>query len=173
MTKTTRTAAALKSPRKTGVTVECSTAFKNRLRRSHSATSLTDLFYALAACLQTPQRVTITPIAWDSKTGAPTHVKRRLDKTSIPKSIALNYYSQINRQFVGKTLRPTLAKLLEANASAGTVMLSLPETDEVPEQTLLLTRDYVQTGGGHNDSPSYDYVWHVRLPSVLHLPEGA
>lgn len=123
-------------------------AFIRAKRELKEVMRVDDFFNCLHVLLQTPEYKTFVAIKFDQKTGKAIKGKYRIDKDSVPLYFYFDDYFVREFPNIGKEVRSALVEILPKR---GAHIMRVAN-----DGMLLFEYRSVQTGGGHNDSPSYE-----------------
>ncbi len=124
-------------------------------RDAKQAKNVSQFMIAVYKLLTEPQYRQHRPAKWDTVTGKVVDYKWCVDKQSVVKNLTIRKYD-----FDDYALKPQLALMLDVLKSSGRSDIYAPVEDDKANAHKIVTvhATYEQTGGGHNDSPTYDYV---------------
>lgn len=124
-------------------------------REMKQARTVSQFFVAVQKLLTTAKYREKRASKWSSSTGQEVEHSWYIDTSSVMKSLTIK-----KSEFGDYLLKPELALMLDVLKSSGRSDIYAPiEDDKANAQKLVIVRcSYEQTGGGHNDSPTYEHV---------------
>lgn len=124
-------------------------------REMKQARTVSQFFVAVQKLLTTAQYRKKRASKWSSSTGKEVEHSWHIDLHSVVKRVTIK-----KSEFDDYLLKPELALMLDVLKSSGRSDIYAPvEADKDNAQKLVVVHcSYEQTGGGHNDSPTYEYV---------------
>lgn len=125
----------------------------------HSTADYNAWLSVLFDLMMTPQYAQVKYTKFSSKTGKPLEFSWVPDPSSMSKSFT--YYPRTDTKLPKELCTNLDALLKQLEKSKLPVLYTTPYKDSVDTakiRRIVVYRDYIQTGGGHNDSPSYTYA---------------